>query len=794
MSASVLDSSETAHGQPDEEAYEHPPFLLARHRAFLTEAIAVVKLLQIEESRNGVLVAAAQVIDRAPLKASVAKQPGSSRPNAANKPRIAFNSSWNRTLQHANDLGLRAAFFIPGDRKPSHLRNGFPKEIPASWIELDKKVRNVDASDKYVVQASMPDTSLDGATGFVALQAANAHAALQSFLEHLLNYAHLFPIHVAGQLFDLPEDEVVAPSITPSATDLSEDQSVACNYHLANWWTFVWGPPGTGKSTVLNKMVELNLSGSRSVLLTAASNDAVDSVAVKLCEAVGSARAPHLSDAVAKGLVVRFGSSPRVPDYAPISEKAVRKLIADETDQSAKDVVLTPLVSLSTFYRCFLTKPEPVDTVLIDEAGMVCPPIAYAIACLARSKVVVVGDPKQTQPIFTGSPRLFKRHVLEHWKSNVFDFAKLRTDPSLPLDPRVVILRTQYRFTPSILKYVNATGLYRDFRCPDPPRPLTAAEDEAANLSPLPGQNVVVIDTSALPADRPQKHLNNTHLELGKSLVSQWLEGGLRSRVGITTPYSAQAKAYRRWALDSYDDQITASTVHGLQGAEFPALIYDFFEGPESEHFYPNGRGLHFLTDDSLNAEAIFLHNVGISRARSKLVFLINVEYTRSHFSASSFAQRILDLAAAEGAVVCGRSWKTLTPDALIPSAIFASGPDHFPAEEFYSQLGTDAACASAAIRILSPSSSPEYVESFSRFLASRRVSPRVSITLHVNGATRMDLSSLQIPNLRIQTVGRYGMPGFAAFDQRVSYRSPPGIAAHPLNGDIPESILRVIQ
>lgn len=89
-------------------------------------------------------------------------------------------------------------------------------------------------------------------------------------------------------------DAAPHPEVMRGDRDMNEDQQGAVRRSLGNRATFVWGPPGTGKTWTLARIVEAHYRAGRSVLLVSHTNLAVDTalqqVAERLCGEADFAR------------------------------------------------------------------------------------------------------------------------------------------------------------------------------------------------------------------------------------------------------------------------------------------------------------------------------------------------------------------------------------------------------------------------------------------------------------------------------------------------------------------------
>ncbi len=82
---------------------------------------------------------------------------------------------------------------------------------------------------------------------------------------------------------------------------LNQDQLGAVRRSLGSDATYIWGPPGTGKTTTLARIVEAHHRAGRSVLLVSNTNIAVDTALERVAERLKGEPAFH------EGLVIRQG-------------------------------------------------------------------------------------------------------------------------------------------------------------------------------------------------------------------------------------------------------------------------------------------------------------------------------------------------------------------------------------------------------------------------------------------------------------------------------------------------------
>jgi hypothetical protein len=276
-----------------------------------------------------------------------------------------------------------------------------------------------------------------------------------------------------------------------------------------------------------------------------------------------------------------------------------------------------------------------VDLLIIDEAGQVTPDTAVPAFSLAK-QALVVGDRKQIEPISTlnkavdfanaGQEGLARTRTIDEFfasddrhrsvsKGSVMGIAQLASPYKAGTSQRGVFLREHRRCLPQIIGYCNE--LAYEGR-------LLALTD---TLKKQADKGILELDTFPLPpmgyAHVPghYKKLNGSkpHNPIEAHVIAQWLienQNSLQERyrgstledtVGVITPFAHQAYLIEKELSRHELGTITVGTIHRLQGAERPVVIFS----PTYSEF---GR---YWFDDSVN-----MLNVAVSRAKhSFLVF-----------------------------------------------------------------------------------------------------------------------------------------------------------------------------
>lgn len=398
---------------------------------------------------------------------------------------------------------------------------------------------------------------------------------------------------------------------------LSDDFNLRDNLPDADRIEFVFGPPGTGKTTVLarDRLVPAMEHPCR-VLVLAPTNKAADVLTrrVMACDPEGH-----------KAWLTRFGATgDKVIEGSDIFQTRALHL-------GDRAVVVTTIarfpydffVDSGTGARHDL-RTTPWDLIVVDEASMI--PL-YAILHLlhgARGNphFIIAGDPNQIEPTA----------AIEQWKDqNAFtlvgltDFANPTTSPkNYPIER----LFTQYRSLPAIgtlfSKFAYG-GCLQHARTAEDRRPLALGRFDW-----LRALNVVKFPVSRYESIFRPKRLGGGScyhvysalfafeairaLAEDVSAANPGLSPEAPCRIGLISPYRIQADLVKKLVerLPRRPGvEVQVGTVHGFQGDECDILLALFNPPPSisaSKQMFLNKRNIV---------------NVSISRARDALVLLI---------------------------------------------------------------------------------------------------------------------------------------------------------------------------
>lgn len=460
---------------------------------------------------------------------------------------------------------------------------------------------------------------------------------------------------------------------------LNTEQSHAIRTAVNCPITYIWGPPGTGKTETLAKLIARLLKSKMSVLLVAHSNVAVDTAMLRLIQGGAVSKSVSAGEIIRSGYpkldeMKRLGSvlAPRVAEkrtpgitkrrqekQAQLDEVIARlndakngngkaalmqrvnelrsELVTLRNTTKQEEINVTEQARMvgTTLTRA-ATAPQiyqrTYDAVIIDEASMAYVPHVFWASCLATQRVIISGDFRQLGSIVKADTENAKKWL----GTDVFTHAGLVDQlENGKEDGRMVGLQVQYRMQPAISSLVGRiySGRLRD----DPSTKLDP--DGVLAAEPYKYAGVTLIDTSLLPSgcytpEFSYSRINTSSAECAVKLAKTAWGAGVRS-IGIITPYAAQARYMHQLLSEQNLTQIRASTIHKFQGSESRLIILDL-----TDSFPQKNPGV--LLSGLMGSPAMRLINVAITRAQSKLIVLADLRFLLDKLHPDSVVAAIL--------------------------------------------------------------------------------------------------------------------------------------------------------
>lgn len=422
---------------------------------------------------------------------------------------------------------------------------------------------------------------------------------------------------------DVQNPSFLLESLLERFRSLRFDETHDMKAHLPESIEFVFGPPGTGKTTHLAERVLLPLMNgteSKRVLVLAPTNKAADVLVARILDGTGTDRSY-------RDWLVRFGTS----SNERIEQAGVWRDRSYNIHGLSRSVVVTTVARFA--YDGFSVDKGKLyeidwDLIVVDEASMV--PIASIIYPLyekAPERFIIAGDPFQIEPIV----------AVEQWKDeNVYTLTGLsqpgsfRSPVTEPHKFNVIHLKTQFRSIPDIGEVFSRftyDGMLSHHRGTETQRVLRV---NGFDVKPL---NLITFPVSRYESIyRPKRLESGTPYQTYSALFSfEFMRhlarqlaandtGGPPFRIGIIAPYRAQANIIDK-LVDSWDDKpnavsVQVGTIHGFQGDECDAIIAVFNPPPN----------ISASPQMFLNRQNIL--NVAISRARDYLFIVMPDEQT----------------------------------------------------------------------------------------------------------------------------------------------------------------------
>jgi len=403
---------------------------------------------------------------------------------------------------------------------------------------------------------------------------------------------------------------------------------------------FIFGPPGTGKTTELaNRILKSTAKNPKGpIVILTPTNKAADVLTKKIIE---------LNNDITPYWLIRAGNC---TDPLLVRENVVKSGNDLIIEANSNTVLITTIhrfsyflvpVNLHTTDKARLCDC-PWEEVIFDEASMI--PIAYIIHAIQSRQIsnplthfLIAGDPLQIPPVFDLLTEDLVDLAEELQQENIYSMIGLKSfDTSIQqLIPvygnRIHNLNVQHRSIPAIgeifskfqyngkIKHSRGTT---DNKKPGISRPLPK-RFEALGFKPI---TIIRYPVKSGDSIFKPKKLDGSPIHLYSALLVSELikvfqkevkeENQKPWSIGVLSPYRSQAdillKMIEAHTDKSIDVVVTTDTVHGFQGDE-NNIVFVVLN--------PSGTGDNISCSRFLKKE--FILNVAISRAEDYLIMLI---------------------------------------------------------------------------------------------------------------------------------------------------------------------------
>jgi hypothetical protein len=447
---------------------------------------------------------------------------------------------------------------------------------------------------------------------------------------------------------------------------IKNEQHEALLRSYYNATTYIWGPPGTGKTYTLSRIAANYYRKGKKVLVLSHSNAAVDVLMLEIAKYVKKKQNWHHGD------IVRYGFSrneqmqdspdllsaklienahPSLFEKQQAFQEERKNLIRRQTEASRITFVDEQLhklnMELKKLEQALLEDAQMIgstlakaasdhvlyekdyDLVIVDEISMAyAPQIAFA-ASLGK-RIVVCGDFKQLPPI-----ALSNHPYVNQWlKEDLFYQTGVaqKTEKGI-FHPHLFMLTKQRRMHENIAAFTNRV-IYKE---KVNNHKTIIEKQKIANKKPFAGAAALLLNTSNLHAYAVKDSTTGSRYNLISALLSMSFilkayKSGIES-VGYVTPYKAQANLMNSLIREMIPNKdILAATVHRFQGSERDSIIFDIVDS------FPEARPGMLLNDEKSDR----LVNVAVTRSRGKFIAVADNSYLQKRLPKERALSKLL--------------------------------------------------------------------------------------------------------------------------------------------------------
>jgi len=491
--------------------------------------------------------------------------------------------------------------------------------------------------------------------------------------------------------------------------NLNANQAEAVQKSLDMPVSFIWGPPGTGKTSTLGYVMANAVLYGKTVLFASNTNRAVDVGCLSAIHALRSLGYEKL-----KEQVTRFGEpaldDPQlgqcyfgsqiegvvqkrteqyayfrqvIDEYRVLSERADKQIrdgysvedtIRERMGQlwerleswggleSVEDRIEEPYVpnelvllrskklictTLARVCTSDLFATLRFDMVVIDEASMASLPYIMALASKTDTSLVVAGDPMQLPPIAITQDADARLYLEEDAFSSISG-AKSTSDLFRWHDTYPTFTSffdIQYRMRDDMAGLISS--IFYEGRLKSSEERIQATEGRSASVRLVDSSDFSPV-LEKKEGGRGFQPENKVHGQLVTDVIRRYVvESGLRLEdIGVIVPFRAGVYSYRKWFREQGLDGVEVGTIHTYQGREKRVIIFDTVMTGELTQY---GRIRHYTVrpfDEEKNGLSVpRLLNVALSRAKDRLILVADMRHIRAVYQ-NKFLGRLMEKAA----------------------------------------------------------------------------------------------------------------------------------------------------
>lgn len=459
--------------------------------------------------------------------------------------------------------------------------------------------------------------------------------------------------------------------------------------------SFVWGPPGTGKTATLGYMIANHIYAGNKVLFASNTNRAVDVGMLSILEALQQTGGYDRKDDITRfGEVVlesqhiteiHFQHQLEQARNQRIQEAGKMKTLLDEylhlvDNQNEEEPDKPTLARIETLRQKLgmeyhddepdlpdavddleLIKNKQVvgttlaqvavsdlldrlhfDVVVIDEASMAGMPFMLLLAARAAKHLIVVGDPMQLPPIALTKDYSSREYLEQDIFSRVSG-AKTPADLFQWHDQNqdfTAFFDTQYRLGGELAGVISRV-FYEGRLKTDEARLQRGSSGPGMHLIDTSPQKPYIIKNSGERGFRPE---NEVHMQQVSDLVHRLMVRDQRKPedIGVIVPFRSVVWSLRQHLRKRSMPDIEVGTIHTFQGRERPVILFDTIMSGERT----SGGERHYSVrpfDEEKNGLSVpRLLNVAFSRSKDRLIVLADMNHIQRVYQ-GKFLGRLLN-------------------------------------------------------------------------------------------------------------------------------------------------------
>jgi hypothetical protein len=427
--------------------------------------------------------------------------------------------------------------------------------------------------------------------------------------------------------------------LTKAFRSLSLGDDANLKSELTNNIRFIFGPPGTGKTTHLAKLVIEKISRKQvsKILILTPTNKAADVLVKRILKL-----AEEQEGIYPDGWLARFGTS---ADLELLDRRIVYDANTFELNVYEQCVLVTtihrfPYEQIVAYEGGLKTPLAEIDwdTIIFDEASMIMlPSIVYPLFKKKfigntenLTEFIIGGDPLQIPPVFDLPDEDLPESQKDVKEENIYSMVGLKSfkteeQSKIPVfGEKIHNLETQYRSIEAIGKlfskfqYHNRLNHGRNQSLGGSPNPRELPSYfKELGFKPI---TVIRYPVNTLDSIYKPEKLNKSPFQLFSAfLVNELVKkfrmeiGAEEWNIGVICPYRSQASLLNKM-IESHTQKpnltVISDTVHGFQGDECD-LVFAVFNPSSARSQY------------SLFLQKEYIINVAISRAKDYLILLL---------------------------------------------------------------------------------------------------------------------------------------------------------------------------